>query len=156
MQTDDLDELLREADSEIARLPHWLDSSMFWITRLTIALRTLRTEKEALLREPRCESCGSRLADPDANYCFGCGKAVCFLCVEAFGHSATGAHGSGDPADWWNEVLRMREQYNELIYAVGNKYPEQTRHETALMYIRVAERGGPQSTARTAARKEPR
>jgi hypothetical protein len=30
-------------------------------------------------------------------------------------------------------------QYNELIMAVGNKYPGETRHETALRYIREAE-----------------
>lgn len=28
--------------------------------------------------------------------------------------------------------------YNELLFAVGNKYPDETRHETALRYIRVA------------------
>jgi hypothetical protein len=31
------------------------------------------------------------------------------------------------------------EKYNELIYAVGNKYPNETRHETALRYIKQAE-----------------
>ena len=31
--------------------------------------------------------------------------------------------------------------YCELLYAVGNKYPGETRHETALRYIRNAERG---------------
>lgn len=30
-------------------------------------------------------------------------------------------------------------KYAELIYAVGNKYPGETRHETALRYIRQAE-----------------
>lgn len=31
------------------------------------------------------------------------------------------------------------EKYHELLYAVGNKYPDETRHETALRYIRGAE-----------------
>ena len=39
-----------------------------------------------------------------------------------------------------NEAERMFERaYHELIYAVGNKYPGETRHETALRYIREAE-----------------
>lgn len=31
------------------------------------------------------------------------------------------------------------DMYNELIYAVGRKYPNECRHETALRYIREAE-----------------
>lgn len=31
------------------------------------------------------------------------------------------------------------EAYQELIYAVGNKYPDESRHETALRYIKAAE-----------------
>ena len=34
-----------------------------------------------------------------------------------------------------------REEYEELLYAVGNKYDDETRHETALRYIRNAEKG---------------
>ncbi len=34
---------------------------------------------------------------------------------------------------------KLREQYNELLYAVGNKYYGETRHQTALRYIRQAE-----------------
>ena len=33
----------------------------------------------------------------------------------------------------------FKEQYYELLYAVGNKYPNETRHETALRYITQAE-----------------
>lgn len=33
----------------------------------------------------------------------------------------------------------VEEKYQELLYAVGNKYPNETRHETALRYIRGAE-----------------
>ena len=44
----------------------------------------------------------------------------------------------------WNQlvsaILRFgMDKYNELIMAVETKYPEETRHETALRYIREAE-----------------
>lgn len=32
-----------------------------------------------------------------------------------------------------------REKYNELLMAVGKKFPGESRHETALRYIREAE-----------------
>ena len=35
---------------------------------------------------------------------------------------------------------RYEKRYYELIMAVGNKYPNETRHETALRYIRSAEK----------------
>jgi hypothetical protein len=37
------------------------------------------------------------------------------------------------------EQMKKLEEYNELIMAVGKKYPNETRHETALRYIRNAE-----------------
>jgi hypothetical protein len=40
------------------------------------------------------------------------------------------------------EIQRLKDaatKYPELIYAVGKKYPGETRHETALRYIRRAE-----------------
>lgn len=37
------------------------------------------------------------------------------------------------------EIERLRHLYHELIYAVASKYPNETRHETALRYIRTAE-----------------
>lgn len=33
-------------------------------------------------------------------------------------------------------------EYDELILAVGNKYKGETRHETALRYIKMAEQSG--------------
>ena len=45
------------------------------------------------------------------------------------------------------EVAASRERerlYAELIYAVASKFPGETRHETALRYIRNAERGSDQ------------
>lgn len=32
--------------------------------------------------------------------------------------------------------------YHELLLAVGNKWPNETRHQTALRHIQQAERGG--------------
>jgi len=41
-----------------------------------------------------------------------------------------------------NEVAQAeRVKYDELIMAVGNKWPGESRHETALRYIREAEVG---------------
>ena len=40
----------------------------------------------------------------------------------------------------------IRHKYNELLYAVCRKFPNETRHQTALRYIREAENieiGGP-------------
>lgn len=37
-------------------------------------------------------------------------------------------------------VAELEKQYQELLYAVGSKYPDETRHETALRYIRESER----------------
>lgn len=38
-------------------------------------------------------------------------------------------------------VVEIEEKYHELIMAVGNKYPGETRHQTALRYIKQAEEG---------------
>ena len=35
--------------------------------------------------------------------------------------------------------IELAHDYNELIYAVGTKFPGESRHETALRYIRQAE-----------------
>ena len=45
----------------------------------------------------------------------------------------------------FHEAERWKDKYHELIMAVGNKYDGETRHETALRYIRQAEscQGGP-------------
>ena len=36
-------------------------------------------------------------------------------------------------------VAELEEQYGELIFAVATKYPDETRHQTALRYIQQAE-----------------
>ena len=37
------------------------------------------------------------------------------------------------------QVAGLEERYNELLFAVGNKYKGETRHQTALRYIRERE-----------------
>lgn len=34
---------------------------------------------------------------------------------------------------------KLREDYNELLYHVAKKHPDETRHQTALRYIKQAE-----------------
>lgn len=38
-----------------------------------------------------------------------------------------------------HEIEELKQKYNELLYAVGNKYPNESRHQTAFKYIRQAE-----------------
>ncbi len=38
------------------------------------------------------------------------------------------------------------ELYGELLYAVANKFPGESRHQTALRYIRNAEKGSDNAT----------
>jgi len=38
-----------------------------------------------------------------------------------------------------NESDAILQRYNELLFAVGQKYPNETRHQTALRYIQQAE-----------------
>ena len=39
------------------------------------------------------------------------------------------------------EVKRLWDNYNDLIMEVSKKYPDETRHQTAKRYIKLAERG---------------
>lgn len=39
----------------------------------------------------------------------------------------------------FREATQLREKYHELLYAVARKFPDETRHETALRYIKEAE-----------------
>ena len=38
-------------------------------------------------------------------------------------------------------IEELEKKYSDLIMAVGNKYPDETRHQTALRYILNAEKG---------------
>jgi hypothetical protein len=46
------------------------------------------------------------------------------------------------------ELAGERGRYNELIFAVGKKFPNETRHETALRYIREREINQDNTTGR--------
>lgn len=64
-----------------------------------------------------CPRCGSSLCkDPDSKEC----SDNCIMRHQT-------------------RIHELEHNYYELIYAVGNKYPNETRHETALRYIRSAE-----------------
>ena len=57
-------------------------------------------------------------------------------------HGITATPKGNQPAD-------LQDKYNELLYAVGMKWPDETRHETALRYIRKAEAPGTNSQPAT-------
>ena len=38
-----------------------------------------------------------------------------------------------------SQIDDLEQKYHELIYAVENKHPNETRHETALRYIKACE-----------------
>lgn len=41
--------------------------------------------------------------------------------------------------DNYERLEKIEKKYNELLLAVGNKYPDESRHETALRYIKTTE-----------------
>ena len=45
-----------------------------------------------------------------------------------------------------SEDRNKLELYGELLYAVANKFPGESRHQTALRYIRNAEKGSDNAT----------
>jgi len=42
---------------------------------------------------------------------------------------------------WVDRIQAKVDQLHDIIMAVGNHYPNETRYETALRYVRQAERG---------------
>lgn len=53
------------------------------------------------------------------------------------------------------QLQALQRDYHELILAVGNKYPGESRHETALRYIRRAEQPSGEAKANAAAPAPP-
>ncbi len=52
------------------------------------------------------------------------------------------ATGNADALHLLHEIVRLRDverNYNELIFAVASKFPDESRHATALRYIKEAE-----------------
>lgn len=48
-----------------------------------------------------------------------------------------------------NERNHFRDRYDELLYAVATKHPDETRHQTALRYIRERETANDHQVAST-------
>ena len=46
-----------------------------------------------------------------------------------------------------DELERIKAKYYELIYAVERKFPNESRHETALKYIKQAENSKTQTAS---------
>lgn len=60
-------------------------------------------------------------------------------------------------ADLWNalsEAVRLLDEANELLMAVERKFPGESRHQTALRYIREAESRASQPSAPMEARRQ--
>jgi len=47
---------------------------------------------------------------------------------------------ANDTIDYEKEYLTLSDKYNELIYAVERKFDNESRHQTALRYIREMEK----------------
>jgi len=47
---------------------------------------------------------------------------------------------ASDNIDYEKEYFTLLDKYNELIYAVERKFDNESRHQTALRYIRELER----------------
>lgn len=48
-------------------------------------------------------------------------------------------HEMADILDSFCRLVKVEERYNELILAVESKFPNETRHDTALRYIKDRE-----------------
>ncbi len=46
---------------------------------------------------------------------------------------------ASDSIDYEKEYFTLLDKYNELIYAVARKFDNESRHQTALRYIRATE-----------------
>ncbi len=46
------------------------------------------------------------------------------------------------------QIFDLQEKYHELLWAVEKKFPDETRHQTALRYITQAEQTVPESEAK--------
>ena len=83
-----------------------------------------------------CEPSGDRLAVPDSPYLHATIERMA-LAIHA--HRVAMEE---EVERLRAEVARLTATYNELLYAVGSKYPDETRHQTALRYIQQQEQRG--------------
>lgn len=104
--------------------------------RLAEALRCALTWIEVA---PHADSCGDADAynHTELRSC-GCGKdAIVENLTEALAIHSAQAHPPA--ASVMDAMQELADKYHELLWAVARKFPGETRHETALRYIREAE-----------------
>lgn len=77
-------------------------------------------------------------------HCDGCGAQFDYCPDHQIG-AETLEELRDEVANIWNArntvEVPVEEKYRELIMAVASKFPDETRHETALRYIKQAEEG---------------
>lgn len=64
---------------------------------------------------------------------------ICKDCGSKFWPEAWNTRAQPDLEELKQENARLKELYNQLLYAVGEKHKGETRHQTALRYIHQAE-----------------
>ena len=108
-----------------------------------------------------CPFCGGTDVSVEEGSTFRLAVAICNNC-DAAAPEARAIHGDKKKTQEaalteWNrrasptgapvsEDRKDAELYKELIYAVASKFPGESRHQTALRYIRNAEKGSGNAT----------
>lgn len=70
---------------------------------------------------------------------YALGAAHCLEGIEALIPADLAADARRQEEDVAQTLAQVATKYQELLYAVGNKFPGESRHDTALRYIRQAE-----------------
>ena len=78
-----------------------------------------------------------------------CTSAEAIKTVKAFIHETRLAAYEEGRQSMGEEISGTIEKYHELIMAVARKFPNETRHETALRYIRQMEETAPEQEAKS-------
>lgn len=83
----------------------------------------------------------------------GCGEAWCVVQSIECPHDTPTWESYKEKWKQFAERINLHydqlEKYNELIMTVARKFPDETRHQTALRYIQEAEQGDPIASAQT-------
>jgi hypothetical protein len=115
-----------------------LERNGFWPIRDSAALMELMPceEERASTNVWTCKVCGHAWDQPDGVTPTGCPNGAAHY-ASTVDNEPVPEHGG--PA----ATLVL---YNELLYTVGKKYPGETRHQTALRYLRRAEEQRPEDS----------
>lgn len=161
MSYDLIDRLNTVREGMESGITDWPIASHIWeykeavklIEQLQAKIAELEKEVESLTSGIMCEDCGDTGWQENAVE----GRYVCSCVAETEPYQLLE-----------KEVARLKEEenhalraqlasaeqrvaeYNELIYAVQTKHPDETRHQTALRYIRNAENRPSNTAANTA------